>query len=175
MAIRIVPWLEHTHYLSAFKEIFFTTSSRQKFADHRAKENFFNQWTQYYFRHCPEQIYLAHDHDRLCAYLTGCNNSEAARTFYKSLNPCYDLFQDLFEDYPCHLHINAYPNCSGKGIGSSLIRHYIADLKKQNLAGLHIITSPTARNVGFYKQNGFDFQLERFCNKTPLLFMGTTF
>lgn len=176
MDIEISKWTQNKNKLEDFKEIFFKTSSVQSFADEIAKEDFFYKWTNYYFKFFPEQILLAlNTEQKLCAYLTGCDNSAKATSFYSSINPSYKVFSDQFEDYPCHLHINTHPRFIGKGIGSILIKYYINKLKKQSKKGLHIVTSPSARNTGFYKKHGFNDHIIRQWNGQDLLFMGVKF
>jgi GNAT superfamily N-acetyltransferase len=163
----------HTQALCALKEIFFLTSSRTIFASEKAKEEFFANWTKYYLEMQPEHVYLAFaENSRLLGYLTGCPDSQTASKFIRL--PSLELFNDHFRKYPAHFHINAHPSAQGQGIGSKLVTKFVEDLIAVGACGVHIVTSPTAPNVAFYKRNGFDFSEERLLNGTPVLFMGRT-
>jgi GNAT superfamily N-acetyltransferase len=78
----------------------------------------------------------------------------------------------LFNEYPAHLHINCHPSSRGKGVGSELLKHFFYKLKKIDSVGCHVVTTTSSLNVSFYKKNGFNFELEKQYNNSPLLFMG---
>ena len=99
-----------------------------------------------------------------------CTASLNACEYFKSINPSYLIFKDLFEDFPVHLHINAHPSTQGQGLGSELIDFLITQIP--HLKGVHLITAPTARNVSFYQKNHFHYSEERTYKDTPLLFLG---
>lgn len=157
--------------LAEFKEIFFLTSSRTIFASEMAKEEFYLNWTKYYLSQEPENVYLAiSDNGELLGYLTGCLNSLRAMDNMKL--PSLKLFSDQFRQYPAHFHINCHPQVQGKGVGSALTKLFVDDLKDLGIRGVHIVTSPAAPNVAFYKKNGFTFTDERELNGAKVLFMG---
>lgn len=157
--------------ISDLKEVFFLTSSKQKFVSDAEREQFFNHWTAYYLQQQPQFTYLAFDeHDSLSGYLTGCRESLTAIEFIQ--HGSLKLFSDLFEDYPAHFHINCHPRTQGRGIGTQLVNTFLDDLLQLSVRGVHIVTSPHAQNVNFYKRNGFHFTEERHLGEAPLLFMG---
>lgn len=155
------------------REIFFLSADPKNISDDQAKNDaFFTKWTGYYFSYEPEWILLAWDGPKLLGYMMIGSNSRKALAYYDSKNPSYRLFADQFEAYPAHLHMNFHPSARGQGTGSFLIEDACARLKKKNIKGLHLITSPDQRNVGFYRKNAFDFELKREWKGYPLLFMG---
>jgi ribosomal protein S18 acetylase RimI-like enzyme len=165
--------------ISAIQYVFFLSATKKNFANESEKKHFFEKWTAYYFDHCEEYIYVANSSDkipsgqnRFLGYLMGTNNSRAAITWYQDRVPYYSLFEDQFELFPAHLHINCHPDARGLGIGTQMIETFVGDLKIKKSKGVHLITSPDQRNVQFYKRCGFTTTLQRPWNKAELLFMG---
>ena len=76
-------------------------------------------------------------------------------------NPYLSIFQDLYETYPAHLHINCHANARGKGVGEKLLQTLEEKLRHNGLKGLHLITSPQAQNVNFYHKYGFSEDYKR--------------
>jgi len=102
----------------------------------------------------------------------GCADSLKAESSLKSGLPSYSLFADFFAQYPGHLHINLHPDYRGQGMGAQLISAFVRELSKRKIRGVHLVTAPEARNVSFYRQNGFDFEATRTWHDHPLLFIG---
>lgn len=153
------------------EEIFYLCSSRQEFDGPAEKLRFLEHWTGYYRCNEPRHFLLAIAPDgQVAGYLSGCTNSRSARRLYSDI-PYYAVFEDFFETYPAHLHINCHPEFRGQGVGSKLVKAFIEDCNAINLAGLHLVTSPGARNVSFYRRCGFDFSLTRTWRETELLFL----
>ncbi|MFZ4713402.1 MAG: GNAT family N-acetyltransferase [Bacteriovoracaceae bacterium] len=156
------------------KEIFFLTSSRKLFDSEELKEAFFKKWTSYYFEKRPGFIYVAIENTpelNVLGYLTIEPDSLLAKDYFKD-HAHYLLFEDFYADFTAHLHINCHPDTQGKGVGSALIKRASDDLKHIGFQGLHLITSPTARNVDFYRKNGFTTERTRTLNDINYLFMG---
>lgn len=160
--------------MSAIREIFFVSSSRQSFASNEEREKFFATWTGFYFQNCPELILLdrAGDGSNVRGYLMGCADSASAMEYYRERLKSYAVFADLFPRYPAHLHINVHPSARSQGVGARLIERFAAILRGQGVRGLHIVTSPTAANLDFYRRNGFVFEEIRSWGAHSLLFMG---
>lgn len=156
---------------SLIKEIFYLSSSIKTFDSEDRKQSFFMKWCGNYLEKYPEFFYLAFSEDQqLLGYLCGSINS---RECLEVLNvPGMSLFSDCFDEFPAHLHINFHPDARGKGLGTILVNHFIKDCKKLNIGGLHLITSPDAKNVSFYKRLNFIKEIVRFQNEKELLFMG---
>lgn len=128
--------------------MFFETSNVQDFSSERAKSDFRAAWLDYYIDREPENVLIALDGDgRAMGYLTGSFNSAASLK-----NP---QFQTFYKDYPAHLHINVRAPFRSGGLGADLIAAFEGRCRGAGLPGLHLVTAEGARNVGFYKRNGF--------------------
>lgn len=168
--IRYIDSPNKLRHLNQIKEIFFETSSLEWSSD-TEKQASFKKWTQYYFNRYPEWIYIAIKGGQCVAYVMTCPNSEKAENLFQNFLS-YDLFEDQFTSYPAHLHINIHPELHGQGIGKLLVERVASRLEEKKLEGLHIVTSPESKNVGFYKKMGFSYQLQRDFKNLKLLFMG---
>ncbi|NJL25956.1 MAG: GNAT family N-acetyltransferase [Calothrix sp. SM1_5_4] len=172
VTVTIEPFRGTEEEERAIKEIFFLSSARQSFVNDNDREQFYQRWTRYYFASWPGEIRLARtfaaDGPRLAGYLMFCPDSAGALSYFESRIPSYGVFADLFAGFPAHLHMNCHPSARGQGIGGRLIM----DARKRAPAGVHIVTSPDSRNVGFYRRNGFSFEVKRSWNAYELLFMG---
>ena len=163
----------NSNKISAIREIFFASSARQDFASSEERQQFFSNWTDFYTKQDPYANLLAVDaNNHILGYLMGCQDSARALLYYSEKNPSYLLFEDQFKYYPAHFHVNCHPDARGLGIGSLLISHFIEKLRKDKVAGVHIVTSPNADNRSFYARNKFDFELIRERKGHQLLFMG---
>ncbi|MDO9181182.1 MAG: GNAT family N-acetyltransferase, partial [Bacteriovorax sp.] len=109
---------------------------------------------------------------KVLGYLSGCLDSTLAATEVEV--PAFKLFEDLFETYPAHFHINFHPDCRGRGLGSLLVLEFVKVLKKEGVSGVHLVSSPEALNISFYERLGFLYQVKREFNQMNLLFMGKT-
>ena len=158
--------------LAAIREIFFVSSSRQKFASEEEREKFFETWTGYYFKNCADLILLDRDGETVRGYLMGCADSTAAKEYYSGRLKSYALFEDLFSYFPAHLHINVSPAARSQGVGARLIERFVGILRERKVPALHIVTSPDAANLEFYRRNGFGFEVTRPWGSHSLLFMG---
>jgi len=161
--------------LDQIKEIFFLTSVRKDFTSPEQREVFFDDWTEPYFQRWSKHFLLIREKpgsEAIMGYLSGCMDSESELPFFDRRSPIYRLFSDCFHKYPAHLHINCHPRFQGQGLGTQLLEVFIADCQSAGLPGLHIITSPSARNVSFYLRNGFDQQLDRQLGERAVRWMG---
>jgi ribosomal protein S18 acetylase RimI-like enzyme len=163
--------LEETD-LESVREIFFLSTSVKSFTSEEHKESFFKRWCGDYISLYPEQFYVMKEIETkfFLGYLSGCKNSIAA--LEKLEIPGFEIFKDYFHLYPAHLHINFHPDSRGRGLGSRLVEHYVRDLRMENIHGLHLVTSPNAANISFYRRAGFSFEDIRVFGKNQLLFMG---
>jgi len=157
--------------LERIREIFFLSTER-RFASPEEKDTFYSRWTDYYLGEMRDWIYLAQVNGEIAGYLMGCPVSSAALDYFKKRIQSYAVFEDLFTQYPAHLHINIYPKYRGMGLGKKLVNRFVDDLKAQKISGVHLVTSPGMRNVKFYIDLGFTQQIERSWRGRPLLFLG---
>lgn len=161
---------EYEDIISQIRDIFFLSTSIKEFSSDERKEAFFKKWCGDFIRLFPESFYLMMEEKKLLGYLSGCLDSTAAKALLEV--PGYDVFSDQFNDFPAHLHINFHPDCRGRGLGSHLVMAFIADLESQKIRGVHLVTSPDAKNVSFYQRLGFTHKVVRTFNSSSLLFMG---
>jgi len=153
------------------EEIFFL-SAAQQFDSETDRKAFLKRWTGYY-RECePQWIYVAVLPGRKVAgYLTGCPDSRAAARLYMDI-PYYSLFEDQFDEFPAHLHINVHPRWRSRGFGASLVNAFADDCGEAGIAGVHIVTAVGLSNVDFYRNCGFSVAVQRNWRKRKLLFLG---
>lgn len=154
-------------------DIFFSTSSIKIFENSEAKERFFQKYLGIYQLKHPDHFICASEDEKILGYICGAVNSKSERELYISLLH-FKVFEDFYEKYPAHLHINISPEFSGKGLGSKLIKKYEEHLIDLGIIGVHLITNPTSRNVHFYQKNDYSFTCEREFNGHRLLFMAKT-
>lgn len=154
------------------EEIFFLSAAPRQFDDTAQKQAFLERWTGYY-RDCePQHTWLAIvPGGHVAGYLTGCMDSRAAGRLYRDI-PYYSLFEDQFEAYPAHLHVNVAPEWRSRGVGSSLVAAFVEDCDAARLAGVHVVTGPGLPNVGFYNDCGFVAAVRRPWRQKELLFLG---
>ncbi len=165
-----IPDFEKHQMLEQIQNIFFLSTSIKEFSSPERKEAFFKKWCGDFIRLYPDHFYLMIEEKKLLGYLSGCLNSLQAKTVLEV--PGYTVFEDLFDDFPAHLHINFHPDCRGRGLGSHLVEKFVEDLQSLKIHGVHLITSPEAKNISFYRRLGFTHEVVRSFNSSPLLFMG---
>lgn len=161
---------ERENIIEQIKFIFYTSSSLQEFSSEERKTAFFKRWCGDYITLFPEQFYIARENLSVLGYLSGCLDSNQAMAQLEV--PGFAVFSDLFDSYPAHFHINFHPDSRGRGLGSGLVTNYCDDLKRQQIAGVHLVTSPGAANISFYQRLKFNHEVQREFKQMVLLFMG---
>lgn len=149
--------------------------SNKTFSSDEERASFYNKWVLVYENHFPDLFWIETDDKsplHVVGYLTGCADSQKATPWINPNIRYYELFADQFEQFPGHLHINVAPGNQGKGIGRRLIDAFALELRQRKAAGMHLITSPSANNVQFYRALDFRSEIERKYLEIPLLFMG---
>lgn len=162
--------LQQEKLLPQLAGIFFESSSVKTFESTEKKKTFYDKWLGQYLESTPELVHIAMNEGQVLGYLCGhCDSSFASRNFDIG---SMKVFDDMYEAYPAHLHINLSPESRGKGIGRFLIERFCEQLRDRACPGLHIITSPDANNSGFYEKLGFKVIKRRAYLEVELLFMG---
>tara|TARA_R110002072_G_scaffold64203_4_gene159627 strand:+ start:71678 stop:72229 length:552 start_codon:yes stop_codon:yes gene_type:complete len=152
------------------KEIFFLQSNKKTFENDLEKNKFFNRWLNVYIKNFPDQFYLALKEEKVLGYLCYCQDTIAFIHKFGSLGG-QEYFQNEMIDFPAHLHINV--RTPGMGIGELLMNYTCEKLHRDNITGVHIITSPDSLNVSFYKRHDFNFtQAHTLKDGVELFFMG---
>ena len=152
------------------ENIFFESSSLKTFSSLEKKAAFYKRWCGDYQSLYPQEFFIAMEDGKVLGYLSGCSDSVKAANIIEV--PGFKVFQDLFNRFPAHLHINFHPDARGRGLGSILVEHYKKFLRDNNIVGLHLVTSPGVQNVSFYERLNFTFTETRELNSMPLYFMG---
>lgn len=158
--------------------VFRQTASVSCFPDPAARDEFYFKYFGYYWENARELFCVATDEEGVAGYICGVADTRVHRNLYP-ISPHVPLFDDLYDEYPAHLHINVHERTRGRGVGAMLIQVLEAALRSSEahpVRGLHLVTEPTARNVSFYLRNGFTHTVERALvpeiHGYRLLFMG---
>lgn len=160
----------HENIISQVREIFYDTSSKKKFTSEEEKDYFFQTWVGPYLKYYRNEVLIALEDDHVLGYLTGCSDTKRGMTLF-SLSGMEE-FKEYFDKFPAHLHINCDQAARGKGVGSKLVEAYCQFLNKLSKSGVHIVTSPNAKNISFYKKLNFSTQSLYEKGDINLLFMG---
>lgn len=142
---------------SQVESIFFETSSKKEFKDAKECLDFKWKYLGFYLAHYPEYAWIAIKGDQVLGYVLGMPWSKDPSLY--AIQPHLKAFEQFFETYPAHLHINCHPAAQGQGIGRKLVVNLLEQLRSQAVAGLHIMTGPASDNRLFYQKLGFDFEV----------------
>jgi GrpB-like predicted nucleotidyltransferase (UPF0157 family)/GNAT superfamily N-acetyltransferase len=158
-APRIVRWIDQPDraaIVTQIDTIFFEASGTKTFSSDEARAAFRQRWLGLYLDSWPEHVHLARDADGTVAgYLIGSLVNPALDARFDGIG-YFKAFAKACAAYPAHLHINLAPVSRGKGIGGALIAAFADAARRAGAPGLHIVTGAAARNVGFYRQQGFE-------------------
>ena len=164
---------EHSEtVLSQLETIFYSSSARQEFNSDAERDHFRLKYFDWYRIHHADLVFVASNaHGEVLGYVCGTPNTNAAPELFE-LHPWLVQLTPHFESFQAHLHINLSETARGLGIGSSLTRVFENSMKSRGICGIHIVTSPNARNVGFYRKNSYNFEAVIQWKSAQLLFMG---
>lgn len=152
-------------------EIFFESSERKEFPSVEERVRFLVKYLGVYVQSYPELCLIAVQDNKVLGYC--CGMPQTLPELYE-LVPHLEIFEDLYETYPSHLHINCHSNARCMGLGTLLITEFEKMMSEEGMPGVHIITSPTARNVNFYKKLNYTFEAQRNFKGADLLLLGKT-
>lgn len=160
--------------------VFWETANTATFDDAESRRRFIRKYFDYYWEEAPELFLLAGGvgdpaaggvRSAVLGYICGVADTGRHPDLYE-LSDHLPLFEDLYERYPAHLHINLTAASRGQGLGGRLIAAFEGRL---SAPGLHLVTDAGARNVSFYRKNGFTDEFTRRLggpDGPELLFMG---
>ncbi len=155
---RVIRWLElprRERALLLIDDIFFSSSNTQSFESQAARLAFRERWLGRYLSYYPEHVYVALDaRGGVIGYLAGCFDDPARTALFSDIAYFAELAQ-VTRRYPAHLHVNLAAPVRGSGVGSDLVRAFVATVAAAALPGVHVVTGRDARNVGFYNRLGF--------------------
>jgi ribosomal protein S18 acetylase RimI-like enzyme len=178
------------YYNQQALHIFWETSQQESFASQKEEDEYLLKYFQYYREQAPDLFLLAieppptHNQSqqvqeagtpgKVLGYVCAVADTRVHPELYE-LASHIPLFDDLYKDYPAHLHINLTGQAQGKGIGGQLIRELEARLVVSKVPGLHLVTGSNARNQSFYARCGFEHRVIRGSGPVRALFMGKKF
>ncbi|MES2529371.1 MAG: GNAT family N-acetyltransferase [Bdellovibrionota bacterium] len=155
--------------ISELKEIYFESSTRKDFRDADDKEAFFQKYLGHYLTNYPQYVWVAKS-DRILGYMVGV--PETRNTELYRLQPHLGTFKAHFGEFPAHLHVNFHADARGMGLGSKLFSELALEFQRMKIRGVHIMTSPDARNKSFYQRLGFHFEVTLNFQGHTILLMG---
>ena len=139
---------------AAIDQIFFASSSVQRFRDDEHRQGFRRLWLGRYLEEEPEHAFVAIRGSHVCGYLVGSLDDPAPRAEFDELD-YFRAFAPQTARFPAHLHINVDAAERGQGVGAELIAAFEAHARAHGCAGVHVVTGAGMRNVGFYERLGF--------------------
>jgi ribosomal protein S18 acetylase RimI-like enzyme len=158
--------------ISAVEKIFFESSVKKTFKSGEEREAFRHKYLDWYAKNYPEYFFVALDqNNNAYGYICGVPDT-TKHPELNTLHPWFSLISDDFSDYQAHLHINCADTARGIGLGSTLLNVFENALRGKGIKGVHLVTAPDARNVGFYDKNGYKFRHDFLWNSNPMLLMG---
>lgn len=168
--VRLRDQPDREDLIGPLEAIFFEASGTKTFADAGARAAFRQRWLGLYLDAWPEHVHLARDAEgNIGGYLTGSLVNPAADARFAAIG-YFRTFAEACARFPAHLHINLAPAARGRGIGGRLIDAFATDAARAGAPGLHVVTGKHARNIGFYRQQGFGVIAETA--NPPVVFLG---
>lgn len=158
--------------LEEVMEIFFESSTKKDFASVEERTRFVVKYLGVYIQSYPQLCLIALKDDKVLGYC--CGMPQTPPQLYE-LQPHLEVFEDQFDLYGSHLHINCHHEARGMGVGGRLVLAFEEMMKQESSSGIHVITSPTARNVSFYEKLGYHHRVQRQYNDAELLLLGKLF
>jgi ribosomal protein S18 acetylase RimI-like enzyme len=156
-------------------EIFFESSPKKSFSSASEREAFKFKYLDWYAQKCPQYFLVAlGEKSEVLGYICGVADTRLHPDL-AALHPWFEIFDDCFELFPAHLHINCAESARGRSIGSTLLAVFENYLRSDGVTGVHLVTAPNARNVGFYDKNGYKFTNTEKWQESELLLMGKAF
>jgi ribosomal protein S18 acetylase RimI-like enzyme len=162
---------EHPDRLEEVMDIFFESSTKKDFASVEERTRFVVKYLGVYLQSYPQLSLIALKENKVLGYC--CGMPHTPPELYE-LQPHLEVFEDQFDLYESHLHINCHHEARGMGVGAKLVGHFEALMRQEGVQGIHIITSPQARNISFYERLGYHHRVQRDYNDAQLLFLGKT-
>lgn len=153
-------------------EIFFESSAKKDFKNEEEREAFRYKYLGFYLEKYPDLALVAQG-ETVLGYTVGALDSKDQAL--QRIQPHLNLFQEYFDKFPAHLHINCHALSRGMGIGSLLIKRLEELFVKHGVMGYHIMTSPDAKSRDFYRKLGLNFEVIKEFHGAQILFMGKTF
>ncbi len=166
-------------YLSGAEAVFWETANTSQFESPAERSAFQWRYFGYYALRAPEFFFVAVAEGAepiVLGYICGVADTRSHAELYR-VAAHVPIFDDLYGSYPAHLHINLTAASRGLGLGGRLVETLSSAVAAAGAGGIHLVTSPGARNVSFYRRQGFVDAVERTLptggeQDVPLLFLG---
>ncbi|MBM3380879.1 MAG: GNAT family N-acetyltransferase [Betaproteobacteria bacterium] len=163
---------EKERVLLGVEKIFFESSVKRTFKSPEEREAFLHKYLGWYAKNYPEYFFVAIDQNKsVHGYICGVPDT-TKHPELSTLHPWFSEISEDFLEYQAHLHINCADVARGVGLGSTLLNVFENALRGKGIKGVHLVTAPDARNVGFYDKNGYKFRHDFLWNASPMLLMG---
>lgn len=158
--------------------IFFEASATRSFASDELRTAFRDRWLGRYLRLEAANVFLMFrgtdiDPSHLVGYVAGALDDPALSERYDDIG-YFPLLRDVTRRFPAHLHVNLAPEARGAGLGSLLVNRFASEASAAGAPGVHVVTSASSRNVGFYKANDFSFEYPFDWRQAHLVLLGRT-
>src|SRR5690606_24657037 len=114
--------------LASIEEIFFLTANIENFSSAQAREKFKHKYFGLYLERFPELVKVALAGEKILGYCLGSPYTDKSFYPYQAHLP---LFDDLYQQFPAHLHINLHPDAQGLGIGQKLFHYWQVSVQAQ--------------------------------------------
>ncbi|MEN9529545.1 MAG: hypothetical protein RI932_1418 [Pseudomonadota bacterium] len=163
---------EKERVLQGVEKIFFESSLKKNFKSPDERDAFRHKYLDWYAKNYPEYFFIALDQNNgVQGYICGVPDT-TKHPELSQLHPWFSVITEDFIDYQAHLHINCADSARGAGLGSTLLNVFENTLRSKGIKGVHLVTAPDARNVGFYDKNGYKFRHDFIWNTNPMLLLG---
>ena len=142
-------------WLREVETIFFEASGRS-FEPGPARDAFRQRWLGRYLDAPGDPVLVALAGASVAGYLIGSLEDPARQPRFADLDYYRTHFATHCRRFPAHLHINLAPAYRNRGLGKALIAAFVATAAAAGVAGVHVVTGKSMRNVRFYKGCGFE-------------------
>ena len=121
--------------------------------DDAERDVFAEHWIGPYRELRPDWTFVAVEGGAIVGYLTGCPDTlsfeKERRRLFDPPSDSRDFFPPvvrlkLWTEHPAHLHVAVAADYRDRGIGSALIREYLAALRKHGADSTHVICGPNS-------------------------------
>ncbi len=162
---------ERPGVLKDLDRIFFDASLKREFATSDERSEFRDRWMGQYITQFPDLFLVATLEASAVGYLAGYIPLSGREHDFSNQHHV-SVFEDLWGDYPAHLHINVDQCVRSQGVGGQLIDGFLSMCRASSVAGAHIVTGDGSRNNAFYRKVGLTDEVRRSSEGRDMLFMG---
>jgi GNAT superfamily N-acetyltransferase len=141
--------------LGEIDDIFFASSATKNFSSGEERASFRERWLGRYISNHRTSFFVGLDESHhAIGYLAGCLKNPTELADFSDID-YFKIIGDICRNYPAHLHINVAPQWRNRGLGAALVERFALWARLHSVAGIHLVTSSTSRNIAFYRRSGF--------------------